>query len=108
MNEHGGVDVCDVHDAGHGDIWNGRASASICGESGAFGAFWADAVDDIGVSEIIVLARGASRLRVRGGQYGRACEAKGKLVSARDVRLTWGGVIRGGGVIVRRDGHHIC
>jgi hypothetical protein len=54
MNEHGGVDVCDVHDAGRGDIWNGRATTSIGGESGAFGAFWGHAVDDIGASEVIV------------------------------------------------------
>jgi hypothetical protein len=53
MNEHGGVDVCDVHDARFGDIWDSRTGAGIDRESATFGALWADAVDDIGVSEAI-------------------------------------------------------
>jgi len=46
MNEHGRVDVCDVHDPGCGDVWNSRTGAGINGKSDTFGALWTDAVAD--------------------------------------------------------------
>jgi len=46
--------VCDVHDAGRGDIRNSRMGAIIGREFDTFGALWADAVDDIDASEVIV------------------------------------------------------
>src|ERR1700720_3107495 len=107
MNEHGGVDARDVHDTGRGYFWNGGMWISIGGESLAFGAFWAGAFDDIGVTEVFVRMCRISGLRVSRGEHRRATQAKGKFMSSRGVMRTFHGVVRGGGVIVGRQWHHV-
>src|ERR1700676_649908 len=107
MNEHGGVNVCDVHDAGCGDIWNGKMRARIGRESGTFGAFWTGAFDDICARDIFVRVSRVSGLRVSCGEYRWATQAKGKFMSSRGVMRTFHGVLRVSGVIVGRHGHDI-
>ena len=65
MNEHGGVEVCDVHDAWWGRGWDYGLNTALAEELGASSAFWTSVFDDIGASEVIVWARGVSGLRVR-------------------------------------------
>lgn len=105
MNEHGGVDVRDVHDTGRGDFWNGEMWTGIGGQSLTFGAFRAGAFDDIGATNVFV--RRISGLRVSRGEHRRATQTKGKFMSSRGVMRTFHGVVRGGGVIVGRQWHHV-
>src|ERR1700730_11683591 len=107
MNEHGWVDVCDVYDAGRGYFWDGGMWTGIGGESLTFGAFWAGAFHDIGASNVFVRMCRITALRVRRGEYGRTTQAKGKFMSWRGAMRTLHGVVRGGGVIVRRQGHDV-
>jgi hypothetical protein len=65
MNEHGRVEVCDVHDAWRGRGWDYGLNAALAEELDASSAFWTSVFDDIGASEAIVRARGVSGLRVR-------------------------------------------
>lgn len=108
MNEHRGVEVCDMQDARCGGGWDQGLSVILADEAGASGTFesWAS-VDDLGASETIVWSPGDGGLRLRTCHYGRACEAKRKLASAGDARLPCGGVVYGGGVMVGRHGHHV-
>jgi hypothetical protein len=108
MDQEGGVDVGDVHDARCGSLRDYGLNTTFANKLGASGAFWtcSSAFDDICTSEVVVPADGASGLRMRHGHYRRTGGAKRKLVSAGDVRLTWGRVIRSG-VTVGRHGHHI-
>jgi hypothetical protein len=59
MNEHGGVDVCDVHDAGRGNRRDQGLYGSLADEFGASATFWtrAKVSADLG---IIVWATGDS------------------------------------------------
>ena len=107
MNEHGGVEVCDMDDARCGGGWDQGLSVILADEAGASGTFetWAS-VDDLGASETIVWSPGDSGLRVSLGHYWRACEAKPKLTSAGDVRLA-PNLVNREVAAVGRDGHHV-
>ncbi len=107
MNEHGGVNVCDMHDAGCRDIRNDGMRAGIGGEAPTFGAFWTGAFDDIGARDGFVRVSRFSGLRVSCGEYRRATQAKAKFMSSRGVMQAFHGVLRGGGVIVGRQRHHV-
>ena len=75
---------------------------TLADEFSASDTFWTRVSDDIGVREVFIWMPGDSGLRVRGGQYGQAREAKRKLVSARRVRLARSGVLCTVGMTIGR------